>query len=383
MPLRLAILAPRFWPLAGPGPANVLRLAEQLRRVGCLPTVATPTWQRDWPRQIDVREVPTVRLAGMPRGGLRTLRYVYALSGWLSEQRGQFDAILAMSLRHEAYVALGAGLGVPVLLHVEPGEVAWQRTARFGGRIARRCQQAKTIVATSPLVERELLDAGYEAARIRVIEPGLSLPPVTSAAAREAAREALAAINHDLFAPSQHPVALAMARFYLDEGLGELIKAWRSISARWPAARLWIVGDGPEREALYQLIGDLDLRYKVLLPGTFLETEDLLAAADLFVRPALSDGNPLHLAEALAAGLPAVVTDLPSHRRYVEHERTGLLVSIGDTRGLTSAIARLIEHPGISIPLGTTARERVRAEFGLERWVAGYLAALGADHERG
>ena len=331
-PLRLAILAPRFWPLAGAAQRDLLRLAEQFRRAGCQPTVVTAQWRKDWPRQIAVREVPIVRLRGSPRSGWSTLRYLYALAGWLSEQRGQIDLVLAAALRHEAYAAIGAGLGIPVVLHAEPGEIAWQRTARFGSRIARRCQRAQAIVATSPLVERELLAAGYDAGRISVIPPGVPIPPLTGAAARDAARDAFAGVNHDLFAPSQHPVALAIARFTRDEGLGDLIKAWRSISARWPAARLWIVGDGPEREPLYQLIGDLDLRYKVLLPGTFLETEDLLAAADLFIRPATSDGNPLRLAEALAAGLPAIATDLPSHRQWIEPEKTGLLVPPGDSR---------------------------------------------------
>jgi glycosyltransferase involved in cell wall biosynthesis len=375
VPLRLAILAPRFWPLAGEAEMHLLRLAERFCAEGMTTTVVTPLWRKEWPRQLCVGEVPVVRLRGAPRGGLSTLRYMYALSRWLADERGNYDLVLAASLRHEAYVAARAldGTTIPLVLHAEPGEVAWQRTASFGSRIARRCRQAQAIVATSPLVETELQQSGYDAARIVTIPPGVPIPPPRGAAARDAARQSLAGVNHDLFVPTENLVALGIGRLTREEGWGDLVKAWRSIAARWPEARLWIVGDGPEREKLYHLIGDLDLRYRVLLPGTFGETDGLYAAADLFIRPALAAGNPLHLAEALAAGLPSVATDLACHRPWIEPDKTGLVVAPGDVRGLSAAIARLIEHPAQAIMLGAAARERMKQQATLEACAARYI----------
>lgn len=375
MPLRLAILAPRYWPLAGEAETHLLRLAEQFQRAGIATTIVTPQWRKDWPRQITVREVPVVRVRGTPRGSLRTLRYLYTLSQWLTNQCDKLDVVLAASLRHEAYVAARvlAGTNIPLILHAEPGEVAWQQSAPFGSRVARRCKQAQAIVATSPLVEAELTGAGYDPSRIVPIPPGIPIPPPQSPSQRDAAREALAGVNHDLFAPAQHPVAVAIGRLTRAAGFGDLIKAWRSVAARWPAARLWIIGDGPEREPLYHLVSDLDLRYKVFLPGVFAGSEELLQAADLFIRPATTEGNPLHLAEALAAGVPSIASDLAGHRQWIEPEQTGLLVPTGDVRNLTAAIARLIDQPATAIHLGSAARERMKREGTIEACAGKYI----------
>jgi hypothetical protein len=190
---RLAVVSPRFWPLAGEAETHLLRLAEAWRAAGVAVTVATATWQRGWPRNIVVQEIPVARLPGAPHGGFATLRYMYGLSHWLGEQREAFDAVLVSTLRYEAYCAVRslAGTGVPVILQAEragpAGDVAWQRSATFGSRIASRCRQATAFIATSRLVAGELAAAGYAAERTTTIPRGVPIPPPLAAASRDAA----------------------------------------------------------------------------------------------------------------------------------------------------------------------------------------------------
>lgn len=376
--LRLAIVAPRFWPLAGEAETHVLRLAEQFRRAGCSVTIVTANWQSHWPRQIVIRELPVVRLRGAPTGGFSTLRYMYGLSSWLAKERESFDAVLVSTLRYEAYCAVGAlaGTSVPVVLQAEragpDGDIAWQQSATFGSRIASRCKQATAFVATSKLAARELSVAGYDATRTTVIPLGVPIPPPHGATTRDAARESLATANHDLAATTQQPIVVACGRFTPSCGFAELIKAWKSVAVRFPLAKLWIVGDGPLRERLYQLAGDLDLRLRVHLPGTFGEHNELLAAADLFVQPTTVEGPMLVLAEALAAGLPVIASDLPGHREWIADGESGVLVPT-DSKALTAALLALLEKPAKAVSLGAEARERMRAERSLEKCVAAYL----------
>ena len=376
---RLAIVTPRFWPLAGEAETHVLRLAERWKAAGVDVQIATATWQSDWPRNIVVRELPVTRLSGAPRGGFGTLRYMYALTRWLREQQAALDAVLVSTLRFEAYSALGAlaNTELPVFLQAEQagpaGDVAWQRTAPFGSRIARRCRQAAAFIATSGLVAAELATADYAAERTMTISRGVPIPPPQGAASRDAARESLAGVNHDLACPNQHPVVLAIGRFVPETGFAHLVKAWAAVAARFPQARLWIVGDGRQRELLYQLIGDLDLRPRVCLPGIFAQTHELVAAADVIVQPAVAESPTLAMLEGMAAGLPAIATDLPGHREWIAGGETGLLVSPGDSRALAGAIIELLENPARGVGLGAAARERMKAKHSIEACAQAYL----------
>jgi glycosyltransferase involved in cell wall biosynthesis len=377
--VRLALVTPRFWPLADDGATRLLRLAEQFRGGGHAVTVVTATWHSSWPREVQVREIPVVRLKGAPRGGWSTLRYMFGLARWLKQHRDQLDAVLVASLRYEAYAALAtlAGSRARVVLQADlagpAGDIAWQRTASFGSRIARRCQQAARIVATSQPVAAELAAAGYAPERIVAIPHGLPLPPAPSACIRDQAREALAGVNHDLTTPTADPVVVAIGRLAPPSGFAHLVKAWKSVAARFPAARLWIIGDGSERDRLYQLIGDLDLRQRAFLPGIFSDNRELLAAADIYVQPATAEGPTLTLTEAMASGLAVVASDLPGHREWITAGETGLLVPHADFKALAAALIELLEHPAQAVTIGSAARQAIRKSHSLEVCVQGYL----------
>jgi glycosyltransferase involved in cell wall biosynthesis len=383
--LRLALVTPRFWPLVDDLATQLLRLAERFRAAGHEVTIVSATWHRSWPREVQVREIPLVRLGHAPRGGWSTLRYLWNLSRLLKERSEALDAVLVAALRYEAYAAIGAlaSSRTRVVLLADAvgpgGDVAWQSSATFGSRIARRAQGAAAIVATSSVVAGELTAAGYPAKKIVAIPWGVPLPPVQSACIRDASRQSLAGANHDLVACGTDPVVIAIGPLTRDRGFAHLVKAWKAVAARFPAARLWITGDGPERERLYQLIGDLDLRQRAFLPGIFSDQQELLEAADVFVQPATSAGPTLALAEALATGLPAIATDLPCHREWIEDARTGRLVAPGEARALAAALIATLEHPARALELGAAAREKMRREHSLEQCAARYLEILGSD----
>jgi glycosyltransferase involved in cell wall biosynthesis len=359
-PLRLAIAAPRFWPLVEDVPTHVLRLAESLIAAGHTVTVVTPQWKRAWPRQMVVGTVPLVRLSGSLRGGLSTVRWMYGLSRWLREER--FGGLLVAGLRHEAYVALGAAQrsSTPVVLLAGEGDVAWQRTAAFGTRIAARCLAARAIVAPSEDLADELTLAGYSPHSIRVIPRRVPIAPPRSPLAREAARAALAAVNYDLATTEVAPVALAVGRLDEQSRFGDLVRAWRIVSARRSEARLWILGDGPLRERLFRQISDLDLRFRVLIPGTFDGLREILQAADLFLDPAPHRVPPLALLEALASGLPVACAPTAALIGLVGAEASGMFFPSGDIQNLAAKISEHFEHPAAGILRASTIRQQLQ-----------------------
>jgi glycosyltransferase involved in cell wall biosynthesis len=381
--VRLAIVTARFWPLVGAPENQLLLLAEQLRLAGHDVTVATAAWDSAWPSRVLVREVAVHRVPGAPHGGFRTLRFLFNLGRWFREHKADFDLVLVAGLRYEAYVALGtaSAWGVPVILQIDAGgpegALAWLRGVPFGNRVLRRCRQAERVVATSPAAAAELLAAGFTRTQVTIIAPGVPLPAPGNPTRRIAARRALADVNFDLRTAAENPVVVASGRLDSDSGIEVLLRAFAVVATRFPAARLWIAGDGPNRDRLWNLIGGLDLRARAYLPGTFSPREELLRAADLFIAPATVESSATELAQAMSLGLPCIATDLAAHRDWIESETTGLLVR-PSTAELEQAICRLLANPAEGVRLGAAARRHISERHSLACWAEQYQRLFDA-----
>jgi len=376
---RIALVTRRFWPLVGGAEMVMANLACELRRHGCAVTLLTAQWQSQWPTELVHREIPVMRLPNPPQRGWGTLRYMLALGRWLRTHGRDLDLVYVSMLKHDAYAALRAlaDTPVPVVLRAEgageTGDCAWQQSARFGARIRRACQGADALIAPSLSIRDELLAAGYPAARTHFIANGVTVGPPRDQESRWAARRALAEVNYDLACDASDLVAVYTGRLHPAKGWCELLQACPLVLQRYPSARLWLVGEGPARDELFELILDLELRGKVLMPGCFDDVQDLLQAADAFVLPSHEEGMSLSLLEAMAAGLPVVATDIPGNRALVEPGVHGVLTPPRDAAQLARAILEVWDRPVWATLLGQAARQRVAASFSLEACVAKHL----------
>lgn len=378
-PPRVVLVSRRFWPLFGGAEAVMADLAVGLREAGADVTVLTAQWERNWPAEVSHRGVRVVRIAQPRLRFWGTWRYLRGLETWLRQHRAEYDLAYVSMLKHDAYAAVSVGreLKFPVVLRVEgaglTGDVHWQLNANFGRRIRSRCYKADAFVAMSDAIERELISAGYPRQRLCRIPNAVRVGPQCSAKQRDEARQALGE-THPLLAMSQQaPVAVYTGRLQAGKGLETLIEAWSRVAAKRPDARLWIVGDGPERAALWRQIDDAGLDGRVVLAGSFDTVDDFLAAADLFILPSLEEGMSRALLEAMAAGLPVVATDIAGNRTLVENDVQGLLVPVHDAEALAQAIDRVWNDSALANRLGAAARERVQKEFSLDQQVRAHL----------
>ena len=255
------------------------------------------------------------------------------------------------------------------------GDCVWQVESAQGERIKRHCLRADALVAPTPAVRRELEAAGYPGDRIHDLPWGARLPAPREPASRAAARTMLSEANALLKLDLRAPLAVWTGRLAEGCGWDHLLAAWPAVVRRWPGARLWLVGESPDRPAVLDRIQSLELVGRAALVGAFDEIDGLLAAADLFIAPA-PEGDPAAVLEAMAAQLPIVAVDAPANRWLMTDGREGLLTPPGDPAALSDAVLRLLGDPELAARLASTARQRVAADFSLARMADDHLTLL-------
>jgi glycosyltransferase involved in cell wall biosynthesis len=139
-------------------------------------------------------------------------------------------------------------------------------------------------------------------------------------------------------------------------------------------ATVMLVGDGPEAARLRAEAAALGLVVHFL--GVRRDVPRVLAALDVFALSSRLEGLPLALLEAMAVGLPAVVTDVGGMGAAVG--RAGLLVPAGDAGAMATALARLAADRGRARELGAEGRRAVVERFSVERMVQRYWALYEA-----
>lgn len=198
-------------------------------------------------------------------------------------------------------------------------------------------------------------------------------------------RNARAEIRRQLGIPGDAFALIAMGRLTREKGFAELFDAMRALP---PEVHLIVAGGrlDSERDNIEQALADAaqnpPLAGRVHLLGFRDDTPALLAASDLFVLPSWREGLPVSLLEAMAMGLPAVVSDIRGCREALVDGVTGFLVPPRDADALAGAIDYLARHPEAGRRLGAAGRKRALAYFtldqALERQRAFYRRVLRA-----
>jgi glycosyltransferase involved in cell wall biosynthesis len=394
--IRPVFIIDRFWPLFDGAVRTLGDLAIELRKRGMPGTILTARWREDWPQRVTFHGMAVHRLMAPPplidnlKARWATARYIRAITAWLRQNRELYDIVFVSRLRHEAYAAttaFGSDGVVPVILRDEQpgrdGDCLWQLDAPGGRRLKRRTMKANAFVAPSSQIQKELIAAGYDRKRIhyiphatRVVEQRLSKEKQ-----RKTARNLLSASSSNFQMPSWAPLAVFTGRLVAENRLDAVIAAWAKIVARWPNAHLWIAGEGPERSMLQAQIHNLNLAERVKLIGSFDSVDDLLAAADVFVQPSPQEDLPVAVLEAMAAGLPVVVSNSSSNRDLITHTHNGFLFEHTNLKTsneipyptLEEALFRLFDDRDLALRLGEAARKTAAERFDLAKCVDSYI----------
>jgi glycosyltransferase involved in cell wall biosynthesis len=206
---------------------------------------------------------------------------------------------------------------------------------------------------------REALVAndGFPAERVGVIYNGIDLGPFA------AARDDRQSVRREMGVGDDDFVILQVARLDYLKDHATAVRTLAEVVPCRPDVRLVLVGEGPELNAIQELVSRHKLEPHVRLLGLRKDVARLLPGADLFLLTSISEGIPLTVIEAMATGLPVVSTRVGGLPEVVEEGRTGLLESAGDHTALARAVCKLAGEPALRREMGRLGRERAEVHF--------------------
>jgi glycosyltransferase involved in cell wall biosynthesis len=246
----------------------------------------------------------------------------------------------------------------------------WASDNQLLGRLRRRslllerlllaaARRATFVVTMGSRGRAALLARGFEAARVVAI-------PASVDEGRFKARNV---------APTWD--AITVGELIPTKRIGDLIEAVAGLAPKWRELRIAIAGTGPLRDELQDHTRRVGVEGHVEFLGFREDIAELYLRSRVFVLTSRYEGLSIALLEAMASGLPAVVSDVGEARDVVRHGDNGFLYPPGDVGELTRRLSELLDDPGLSHLLGQRAARDAHAHAGARTVAAAYRRVLG------
>ena len=345
----------------GPGGAEhvVVQLATALQAAGATNVVFLPARGEGWlARQLEGSGVAVeyFRLE-------RPLSPACARGLAASFRRWRVDVAHGHEFTMAVYGAWAAWrAGIPHVITMHGGAYYAERLRR---RLAMRAAVAgsgATVAVSTPLARQMSRALWLPPARVATIPNGVRY-----------VRPKRTTLREELHLGPEDRLLVSVGNLYPVKGHRHLIEAVALLEARHAGVHVAIAGRGESAEALAACARERGIGARVHLLGLRSDVAAVLAAADVFVLPSLSEGLPLALLEAMFAGRPIVASNVGEVAVALADGEAGVLVEPGNAAALAVALDRLLRDPAHARGLGERARCRAAAEYDVSRMVARYV----------
>ena len=360
--LRVATIIHGYFPRVGGAETQLKALLPHLQKQGIEMTVLTRRYDPNLPAFEEIEGVPVYRLPAP--GGKITASLGFTFNAFWRLLRVRPQIIHAHEFISPATVALSAKylLGIPIVVTShrsgEIGDVQ-KMNRKFGGKLRLKALRKKVsrFVVISDEIWGELVGIGVEEERLIRITNGVDTDKFTP----PRVDEKLALRAQAEFSPSAE-IAIFIGRLVPEKKLDLLISVWDELRESHPHAELLIVGAGAEEAALQAIAGE-GIRFM----GSTDDVRPFLQMADIFVLPSVAEGLSVALLESMACGLVPLLTDVGGAREVVTHAEDGWIIPPNDETALLEGLQTLFRDPEMLRQRGQAARQRVVAEFSIQK----------------
>ncbi len=341
---RIMMFSHQFYPVVGGAERQCLKLSKALIRIGVNVRVITFKLNPNWPEEETIDGVSIKRLPILAPSEIN----LPLLLSYFCAIRNSYDII---HLHHANQVACVAAAIIKKIFH-KPMIVKFSNSGiRFDFRLARENKRwpmrdmiirsvlyADKIIAISNTIKSELEKEGVKPSKIVSIPNGVELAKTENIEIVRKMR------RRELGLPINACIILRVGTLAPKKGVSLLLESWKNIVKEHPDAFLLSVGGADIPEAISMQLREFKGRVK-FLTNRIDGVDPYYEAADIFVLPSFAEGLSNALMEAMAHGLPSVVTDVGGNSEIVQNGKAGIVVRPGDPDSFAQAISKLIENP--------------------------------------
>jgi len=162
-------------------------------------------------------------------------------------------------------------------------------------------------------------------------------------------------------------IILHIGRFSAQKNHSLLIEAFSLALRRYPEMELWLVGDGPLRSRIEEIIKAKKIESKVVFWGVRDDVSEILAEADIFILSSDWEGVPLTVLEAMASQKPVIATSVGGLPTIIENEINGFLVPPADIYSLAKTLLRLLDDPTLCKKIAIEAQKKILDKFDISK----------------
>lgn len=356
--IRVPMIIQSYYPVIGGAERQLAALAPLLQARGIEISILTRRYP-GLPANEIINGIPVYRL---PIPGTKPFAALsFILTALFLLRKLNPDLIHAHELLSPTTVAmLGKFLwGTPTIATVlgggDRGDISKVQRGKFGKiRAYQISQQVDAFIVLSREIERELADIGVPPKHRHFIPNGVDASyycPLSPDQKR--------ALRMSLGFPDG-PIIVYTGRFETEKRVNNLLQVWPKIKAYFPNATLVLVGAGSQMQSLKE-----QAQEGVLFPGRVDNVLPYLQAADVFVLPSAREGLSNSLIEAMATGLPVIVTRVGGAPDIIEEGVNGFLIKPDDLESLNSTLRIVLESPDTRDKVGQAARRKVEEQYSL------------------
>jgi len=374
-PIRVAAVFPEPTPYRAPLLDRIAALPDvDLTVIYAADTVARRTWRVE-PKHRAVF-LRGLRIPGAPRVLHHDYPFTPGIVRALAESRPEVVVVSGWStFAAQAAITWCRIKDVPYVLvaesHDEGPRAGWRRSVK-GAVVPTVVQDASGVLVTGTLARNSMISRGAAPERVRVFANTIDVEGFGERADRLASQRP--ELRAQFGADPEDVVVLSVARLVPEKGLDTLIRAISAADDHHFV--LVLAGDGPERDALGRLAGELDVRVVFAGDAAWEKIVEVYVAADVFAL--LSEREPWAVVvnEAAACGLPLVLSDrVGAAHDLLRDGENGVLVPAGDVKAAATALRALAGDPDLRRAQGARSRELAR-DWGYGPSVEGFLAAV-------
>jgi glycosyltransferase involved in cell wall biosynthesis len=316
----------------------------------------------------EVRKIPDVELLSVNRNGKYDFQ---ALTRMVSLLRKYKVDIIQPFLTPATFFGL-----LPALVQRTQVKIATERSAAWDTQNGRGLYQktedflsrfADWVVPNSQAGRNYLISRGINHARIKVIYNGINLERLIPDVAK-AAR-----IRDQMGLPENGQVVGMTACLRPDKDYATFLLGAKIIHRAMPRVRFAILGDGPLKPDIENMVKDLGMEHIVTMFGRQMDVASYVSCFDVACLCSThTEGCSNVTLEAMALGKPVVVTDVGGNREVVEHGKTGFLVPARNPEAFADSVLTCLCQPDWARDIGQCARKMVNTRFSLTRMVNEY-----------